>query len=173
MFGLRERAAHRVAIDRLHAAVVETSRAPALYGPAALPDSVDGRFESLILHLLVLVRRLRALPPPAGEVAQELVDAVFAHLEIAMRESGVGDLGVAKRMKKLARSFYDRVAGYEIAVAADDADAVAAELGRRLDGGTADLLPVARAILVFGARLGELDLDRLVAGPLPAAGDLP
>lgn len=164
MFGFRKRAARVAAIDRLHAGVVEASRRIELYR-GGLPDTVEGRFESLTLHVMLLVRRLRELPPPADEVAQELVDAVFAHLEVALRESGVGDFGVPKRMKKLGRAFYDRVAKYEPALAARDGAALAAELGARLGMEPAALMPVARYCLAAEERLASCGLDELLARP--------
>lgn len=165
MFGLRRRAARVAAIDRLHRAVVDSSRSPALYGSGGLPDTVEGRFESLTLHVMVVVRRLRRLPPPAGEVAQELVDAVFAHLEIALRESGIGDFGVPKRMKKLGQAFYDRVSKYEAGLDRGDAGALASEMGARLSRPPHGLEPMARYCLAAEAALDDCDLGAVLAGP--------
>lgn len=175
MFGFARRNARQELIGRLHRAAVERSRLPALYGPGLLPDTVEGRFESLTLHVLLLMRRLRALPPPASEVAQELIDAVFAHLEIALRESGIGDFGVPKRMKKLARAFYDRVSTYEAALATGDAEALAGELGRRLDLPPSAVAAVAGYVHRQERSLAGRDLDAILAGdgfsdrPEPAA----
>lgn len=164
MFGLGRRAAGARLIEALHAALVEASREPDLYGESALPDTVEGRFESLTLHTLLVLRRLGQLPPPADDVAQDLVDAVFAHLEIALREMGVGDFGVPKRMKKLAGAFYDRTHRYAAALDARSADALAHELGDRLP-----LVPGAGAgladfLLSAERSLASRDLDGLVDG---------
>lgn len=171
MFGSRQRAARADLIGRFHAAIVAASRAPELYGPGALPDTVEGRFESLTLHVLLVLRRLRGLPAPAADVAQELVDAVFAHLEIALRESGIGDFGVPKRMKKLGRAFYDRTAKYEDALAERDAGALAKKIEGRLSLDEGAALGVARYCLESEAALAACDLDRLLAGPPFARAD--
>lgn len=163
MFGFQRRSSRTALIERLHAALVEASREPSLYGPGVLPDTVEGRFESLVIHALLTFRRLRALPDPAAEIAQDLVDAVFAHLEIAMRESGVGDMGVPKRMKKLGGAFYDRLRGYETALDAG-AEAIAAELARRLDLGPADMRRVAGHVSRVETSLGRSGLDDILSG---------
>ena len=172
MFGFARRAARRRLIEGLHDAVVEQSRAPSLYGPGRFPDTVEGRFEALVLHVLVTMRRLRTLPPPAEDVSQELVDAVFAHLEIALRELGVGDMGVPKRMKSLARAFYDRTLKYEAALSAGDADALTAEIAGRLGQEPASLAAAAEAILAAERRLSACDLDAILSGRALASGDV-
>ena len=165
MFGFLRANPRKAVIDRLHAAIVEASRRPALYEAEGFPDTFEGRFEALSLHVLLVLRRLRGLPVPAAEVAQELVDDVFAHLEAAMRETGVGDMGVPKKMKKLGRAFYDRMAKYEDALERGDAGALSAELARRLgrEGGEAKAL--ADYLLRAGRDLSGQDLEAILAGP--------
>lgn len=171
MFGFRQRRARRDGlIHRLHDAVVEASRTPALYGPDGLPDTVDGRFEALVLHALLVLRRLRALPAPAADVAQDLVDALFAHLEIALRESGIGDFGVPKRMKKIGQGFYDRIDKYEPALAAG-APALAAAIAGRVPVPPEAAARIAAYCLETEALLAEADLDRILAGPPFPSGE--
>lgn len=161
MFGFGRRRTGRDIVEKLHAEVVAASRDPALYAVAGLPDTVEGRFESLVLHLVLVFRRLRRLPPPATDVAQDLVDMAFGYLEVAVRESGVGDLGVGKRMKKIATVFYERSAAYDSALDARDALAVAAEIARHLDVPPPDLLAVARYALAADDGLAGQDLAAL------------
>ena len=66
-----------------------------------VPDTFEGRFESLTLHAALLVRRLRAAEAPGPDMAQHLVDTVFRHFDRTLREMGVGDTTVPKRMKLL------------------------------------------------------------------------
>ncbi len=167
MLGFGRRTARTDVIARFHAGIVEASRARALYGPGALPDTTEGRFESLTLHVLLALRRLRALPAPADDVAQELVDAVFSHLEIALRESGIGDFGVPKRMKKLGRAFYDRLATYEKALAEPDIDGLANEIASRLSLQPADVIAVAGHCFAWERKLAARDLNGLL-GKLPS-----
>ncbi|WP_245512900.1 ubiquinol-cytochrome C chaperone family protein [Enterovirga rhinocerotis] len=149
-------------VDRFHAAVVDASRDPRLFGDGGFPDTIEGRFESLVLHVMLVLRRLRNLPAPAGDMAQDLVDTVFAHLEIALRESGVGDMGVPKRMKKLGRAFYDRTAKYEAALEARDPASLAAELAKRLGGEAATYAGLAEYCLASETTLASRDLDGLL-----------
>ncbi len=169
MFGFLKRRTGPSAVEILHARIVEASRAPALYGPGGFPDTVEGRFEALTLVALVTLRRLRGLPPPADDVAQDLVDAVFAHLEIALRELGVGDMGIPKRMKKLGRAFYDRAGGYDPLLAAGEPGPLAAALAGRLS--IEPPLAAARAVLDMEAALARADLARILAAEpqIPAA----
>jgi cytochrome b pre-mRNA-processing protein 3 len=165
MFGFRRKDKGSAALDALHHRVVEQSREPALYGPEGLPDTVEGRFEALSLHALRVLRRLRALPAPADDVAQELVDRVFAHLEIALRELGIGDFGVPKRMKKIAGAFYDRTRLYDPLLDAGDAAGLAAEIAGHLEVEAARLVPFARYALAGEQELAGCDLATLLSAP--------
>lgn len=165
MFGFRRRRDGPDPVATLHAEVVAASRRPELYREGGLPDTMEGRFEALVLHAMVVMRRLRRLPPPAADVAQDLVDALFAHLEVALREMGVGDFGVPKRMKKLAGAFFDRTARYDPLLAAGDVDGLAAELGGRLGQEPATVRAVAALVLASEERLAGADLPAILAGP--------
>ena len=154
------------AVARVHGAMVAASRRPELYGPGGFPDTVEGRFESLALHAILVFRRLRQLPPPADDLGQELVDALFAHLEIALRESGVGDFGVPKRMKKLAQAFYDRAGRYDPLLDGGDAEGLAKEIAARLEDPPGLPLAAAQAILADDERLRQADLEAIIGGSL-------
>src|SRR4051794_14923778 len=108
IFGLFRHDRRTAVLEELYGRVTAAARNPGLYLRLGVPDTVEGRFESLALHLVLVLRRLRGLPPPTGEIAQDLVDAFFGQLDASLREMGVGDMGVPKRMKKLAHGFYDR-----------------------------------------------------------------
>ncbi len=160
--------ARRRTIGALHARVNAAARAPGLYRALGVPDTVEGRFEALCLHHVLVLRRLRALPPPAGDVAQDLVDTLFSQLDASLRELGVGDFGVPKRMKKLGRAFYGRAEGYDAALDAGDPDALAQRLARNVlgedDAGRATGL--ARYVAASEQALAAFDLDALLTqGP--------
>ncbi len=130
----RRAQARRRAIATLHRRVNEGARAPGLFRALDVPDTVEGRFEALCLHAILVLRRLKALPPPASDVAQDLVDTLFSQFDASLRELGVGDLGVAKRIKRLASSFYGRASGYGAALDAGDEAGLAASLARNVLG---------------------------------------
>lgn len=102
----------------LYAAVVDQSRLPALYERLAAPDTVEGRFELYTLHVVLLLDRLNAPEPAVKAVAQALFDTYVKALDHALREMGVGDLSVGKKMRKLGEAFFGRVKSYHAAFAA-------------------------------------------------------
>jgi cytochrome b pre-mRNA-processing protein 3 len=165
MFRFKRKTSGEDLVLRLHSTIVEASRRPSLYGDGGIPDTMEGRFEALVLHALVVLRRLRQLPHPADDVAQELVDALFAHLEIALREMGIGDFGVPKRMKKLAGAFFDRTAKYDPLIAAGDRSGLAAEIGERLALEPVRFEAFAGLILASEAKFSGATLEDLFAGP--------
>ena len=164
----RRGGARRRAVEGLHRALNEAARRPGLYLALGVPDTVEGRFEALCLHAYLVLRRLNRLPAPAADVAQDLVNSVFAQLDASLRELGVGDLGVGKRMKKLGAAFYGRAAGYDAALDGGDAAALPAVLARNVLGGAPDSEAVGLAAYVRAAdaALGAADLDALL-GPGP------
>jgi cytochrome b pre-mRNA-processing protein 3 len=120
-------------VERVYAAIVAASRAPGLYASMGVPDTVMGRFESLALHVSLALRRLKQLPPPADALAQELVDRFFGGLDSALREIGIGDVSVPKKVKKLGQAFYGRLKAYDEALAEEAAaDALELALARNV-----------------------------------------
>ncbi|MBE7247292.1 MAG: ubiquinol-cytochrome C chaperone [Actinomycetospora chiangmaiensis] len=165
--GLFRRAnARRRAVEDLHVALSMAARRPGLYVRLGVPDTVEGRFEALCLHAILVLRRLNQLPPPAAEVAQDLVNSVFTQLDASLRELGVGDMGVSKRMKKLGAAFYGRAEGYDAALNAGDVAALRGTLVRNALGGEGDGAGLAAYVRAADAALAGADLDVLLgAGP--------
>jgi len=162
-FGKRE--SRTAPVDAVFARIAEASRRPALYLQGGIPDSFEGRFESLTLHVFLVLRRLRELPAPADDLAQDLVDANFAYLELGVRNGGVSDIAVPKRMKKIGQMFYGRVQAYEAALVAPEPSALDEALRRNATaetGGAVYLATYARSIL---ARLATLDIDGVLNQP--------
>ena len=112
-------------------AVAERARAPELFGPGRASDTLEGRIEVTTLFAILALRRLNRDPEDA-DLAQRFIDGVFRFLDMGLREAGVGDLTVPKRMKKLAGAFYGRMQAYEAGLAAGDEQALAAALRRNL-----------------------------------------
>src|SRR3954454_16241388 len=95
---LFRRKPHERAGFQLYGAAVAAARDPWFFGPLGVPDSLDGRFDLVGLHVALLIRRLRRDPDPRGAVlAQAVFDAMFADMDINLREMGVSDLAVGKR----------------------------------------------------------------------------
>ena len=102
----------------LYASVVEQSRLPSLYERLGAPDTVEGRFEIYTLHVVLLLDRLSQPGEEAKAASQALFDTYVKALDHALREMGVGDLSVGKKMRKLGEAFYGRVKNYDEAFAA-------------------------------------------------------
>ncbi|MGL5115818.1 MAG: ubiquinol-cytochrome C chaperone family protein [Beijerinckiaceae bacterium] len=163
-------------VERLYGDVVAAARAPALYRELGAPDTVMGRFEVLALHVSLILRRLRALPPPADQLAQELVDAFFAELDAALRQIGIGDVSVPKKVKKLGEAFYGRAKAYDDALAEDAApDALEHAIARNLldkpDAPTL-ALALARHVRQTVLMLDKRGIDDILAGRAFADGSL-
>lgn len=163
MFGLFGKREDRLApVNQVFARVAEASRQPWLYLDGGIPDSFEGRFESLTLHAFLLLRRLRRLPEPAGAFAQDFTDATFSYLELGFRNGGISDIAVPKRMKKVAQSFYGRVQAYEDALAVGDHAAFVEALRRNASPGEG-----AEALAAYAAEaqrgLDTLDFEALLA----------
>lgn len=162
----RQASARRRAVEDLHVALSMAARRPGLYTRLGVPDTVEGRFEALCLHAILILRRLNRLPAPAAEVAQDLVNSVFTQLDASLRELGVGDMGVGKRMKKLGAAFYGRATGYDAALDAGDTQALRATLVRNVLGGEGGGAGLAAYVEAADAALAGADLDALLgAGP--------
>ena len=124
--------------DRAHSlyvALVEQARQPAFYSRCGAPDTLDGRFELILLHAVLLLRRLRDEGETGVELGQTVFDVMIDDMDQSLREMGVGDLAVGRRVKAMAQAYFGRTASYEAALSADDDDAeLAAALARNLFG---------------------------------------
>jgi cytochrome b pre-mRNA-processing protein 3 len=149
------------AVGGLYARAAAAARAPALYLSLGVPDTLEGRFEALSLHVVLILRALRRLPPPAGDVATDLTDRLFSELDGSLREMGVSDTSVPKRMKNLAGAFYGRAEAYDSALAAGDRAALAGSLARNVLGREAPALPLARYVEEADLALMAQSLDDL------------
>jgi cytochrome b pre-mRNA-processing protein 3 len=177
ILGLFRKDPRREAIETLYQRIAAASREPFLYTDFGIPDTVEGRFEAVTLHVILVLRRLTGLPSPADEVAQELVDGFFRHLDASLRELAVGDLAVPKRMKKLGEAFAGRSMAYRKALNAGQDDDLAAALGRNVLGGGEPAHGLASYVRASDAALAAQGLDELLRdGPRfapPRQGDRP
>lgn len=148
MFRLFRRSSNREVIDRLHGEIMAAARQPAFFAKYGVADTLEGRFEVLALVAAVAVGRIEALPDPGRDIAQDLTDSFFTHFDVALREIGVGDLTVPKKIKKMAQGWVGRGAAYKAALAAPDDAALT--------------LAVARNVYGDEGRVGDPQVARLV-----------
>jgi cytochrome b pre-mRNA-processing protein 3 len=113
----------RRTIAALYGAIVTQARSPAFYGDFGVPDTVEGRFDLIVLHLVLLLRRLGRENETGQALGQRLFDTFCRDLDDNLREMGIGDLAVPKHMRGFAEAFYGRQAAYLAAVdSADERD---------------------------------------------------
>jgi cytochrome b pre-mRNA-processing protein 3 len=115
-------------------AVFEASRTPGFYIDLGVPDTFDGRFEALALHLHLLLVRLRREGETGAAFSQGVFDVVTGHFDEALREIGVGDMSVGKRAKAMTRGLYGRLSAYNAGFNADTAAEMRDALRRNLYG---------------------------------------
>ena len=169
IFKLFSRKSRSPAAERLYGEIMAAARRPALFlPPYHVPDTLEGRFDALVLHAFLVVRRLAAQPAPAPQLAQDLSNEMFRALDRALREMGVGDLAVPKRIAKLAADYNGRRTAYEAALGEGEA-ALATALARNVYGQADATLgaPLARYMLKAEAALAHAPYAAFDQGPVP------
>src|SRR4051794_16277806 len=168
----KPRQAPRGTIEAIYGMIVTQAREPIFYRDLGVPDTVNGRFDLLLLHLWLLLRRLRAVEGAAQNTAQgatELSQALFDRfcedMDDNLREMGIGDQTVPKRMKAFGEAFYGRVQAYDQAMEAGG-EALAAAICKNILNGAG--MDQAQRLAAY-ARAAEADLARTGEAALLAA----
>lgn len=131
LFG-RKRHVSEVILIRTYEAIVAAARQPLFFSDWQVPDTPLGRFESLSLHMILFLHRTKASGTGLKALGQEVVEEFFKDVDHSLRELGIGDTSVPKRMKKLARMFYGRAAAYDGSLESGDCVALATALERNI-----------------------------------------
>jgi cytochrome b pre-mRNA-processing protein 3 len=162
----RRRDAGPTAAEALYAHAVERSRQPALYAKMGAPDTVEGRFELLTAHIILTVERLNAEGEQGRGAGQSLFDLYVRNLDSALREMGVGDMAVSKRMKSLAKIFYGRAVAYAEAFASPRPGEIDRLVARTILAERVDADPAALAdyLREERARLVAMNVEALTLG---------
>ncbi len=132
LFGLLPSRRHERAGFALYTASVAAARDPVYFARLGVPDTLDGRFDLVGLFAALLIRRLRHLPAPGPAVAQAVFDAMFADMDFNLREIGVGEMSVGKKIRAMWEAFHGRAKAYEAPLDAGDVAALAAALARNV-----------------------------------------
>ena len=166
----------------LYGALVDQARNPIFYTDMGVPDTAEGRFEMVALHVHLALRRLRAGGEAGKELGQKIFDLMFDDMDQTLREMGVGDLSVGKKIKALASSFYGRMQAYDEGLADLDGGKLEAALRRNVipDSAAADANAAALAGYVRETddELSAQPIEEMIAGrgiftlprPLATAG---
>lgn len=153
----------------LYGRIVTQARQPGFYRDCGVPDTFEGRFEMVSLHAWLVMRRLAKEGERAAAFNQALFDFMFAEMDSGLREIGVYDLSVGRKVKELASHYYGRVAAYDSGLAADAApEALEDALDRNLFGSTLPERAAVRRVADYvrreAAALDSFPADRLLAG---------
>ena len=157
----------KAAGQALYASAARQARAPGFYAALGARDTGEGRFELYTLHVALLVLRLKGQGQAAADTSQALFDAYVRALDDGLREMGVGDLVVGKRMRKLGEAFYGRARSYEEALAAmPDRSSLKALLQRTVlpGAGNAEASALASYVDTAVATLQGQPVDELLRG---------
>jgi cytochrome b pre-mRNA-processing protein 3 len=163
---LLSRLRHERAGFSLYGTAVAAARNPYLYTTLGVPDTLDGRFDLIGVHVFLLIRRLRALKPPGPALAQAVFDAMFSDMDVNLREIGVGDLSVGRKVRAMWEAFHGRASAYQAAIEQDEA-ALSAALARNVwRGGEPDARSdaLARIVMRQDAALAAADPAGILSG---------
>lgn len=152
----------------LYFAIVRQARARAFFQSLGVPDTLDGRFDLVVLHAALVFRRLRGLGPQALALADATFDAMTADLDRSVRELGVGDMSVGKRVKAMGQAFYGRAQAYDAALAGTEvlSEVLRRNLYRTTSVDEQVLGRVAEYVRAAAGRLEHQPLADLAAGKL-------
>jgi cytochrome b pre-mRNA-processing protein 3 len=131
---LFDRPSETLPADALYGVAVARAREPVFYRDLCVPDTVEGRFEMICLHVYLILRRLKhgsGVSGRDGALGQAVFDVMFADMDRSLREMGVGDLGVGRRVKTMAEAFYGRIRAYDDGLATGE-PALARALARNV-----------------------------------------
>lgn len=148
----------------LYGAVVAFARTPLFYDQMRVADTPEGRYEILVLHLFIVMERLRSCGGEGKRLSQELIDKFVIDMDDNIREMGVGDLSVPRKVKKAAAAFYDRTQVYRSAINRPDIQDLIkaiAEFMPSAKGYTLDAKALAHHVISFNKSLKDLSLEQL------------
>lgn len=171
MFGLFRNKARDAQVSRLYDQILAQSRDPALYLDGQVPDTVEGRTDMMVLHLFLLMHRLNGEQGEIHELARGVCDRFFAELDRAMREMGVGDLTVPKKMRKIADIYTGCSSTYGNALNSADDGELAQALLRNVYGRSQDRQHQAHMLAIYVRRasraLAATTAASIVGGSIP------
>ena len=141
--GIARKRANVGFVDDLYGSIADAARHPALYTRYGVADTLMGRYEMMALHTFLFQHRAKGASPALEAMAQDVVDTHFRELDHSLREVGIGDAAVPKRMKKLGRMVYGRWEAYGAAIDKRDAGELAEAFRRNVyaEGGDAACAP--------------------------------
>ena len=152
----------------VYSAIVAQSRQPVFYAQWGVPDTVTGRFDMISLHMALLFRRLRSETGGQKDFSQAVFDLFFRDMDRSLREMGVGDLGVPKKIQKMGNIFFGLLAAMNEAMDRGDVVALEGVLARNIYEGevTPNVTALANYLMVEDRALSGQNADSITKGAL-------
>src|SRR3954465_4886037 len=145
-------------IAALYGAIVAQARNPRFYQDYAVPDTVEGRFDMVLLHVVLVLRTLRRGQADrralAQGLAQDLFDAFCRDMDHNLREMGISDQALPNHMQRVGEAFYGRAQAYEAALGEGEG-ALARALARNVYAGVASREMAAAALAAYVTETAE------------------
>jgi cytochrome b pre-mRNA-processing protein 3 len=151
----------------LYISAVGRARHIEFYTELGVPDTLEGRFDMISLHVFLVLRRLKGEGQPMQELGQAIFDAMFADMDRNFREMGFGDIGVGNRVKKLVQAFYGRVAAYDEGLNGEDSILISAlrrNVYRSADVTDEQVLNLAGYLRSQATNIDKNDLEAFASG---------
>ena len=167
LLGLLGRKRHERAGFELYTSAVEAARDPYIFETLGVPDTLDGRFDIIGMYVFLVVHRLHAESEAGKDLAQAVFDAMFSDMDINLREIGVGDMTVGKRVRAMWEAFNGRSTAYAAALDAGDVIALAGAIARNVWRGHAppDAAQALGALMLDqSVHLKDQPMEALLAG---------
>lgn len=117
---------------QLYEAIVEAARQPQLYADSGIPDTIDGRYDAILLHASLVIHFLADMPESGQSVAQELFDTMFRDFNHNLRQIGIGDLSMARHFRRMSEGFNGRLQAYISALADPQSNALESAIARNV-----------------------------------------
>jgi cytochrome b pre-mRNA-processing protein 3 len=152
----------------LYAALVEKARDPVFYTSLGVSDTVNGRFDMVVIHAMLVLRRLRGHGDAADRTGKALLELLFRDMDQSLREMGVGDMGVGRHIKKMAKALFGRAEAYEAGLDSADSgvliQALKDNLYRQGAPDDAVMSRMAEYVRRAAAHVGQADVAGIMAG---------
>jgi len=152
-------------IASLYGTIVAQARTKALYQRFGVPDTVNGRLEMILLHVVLLLRRLNE-EPDGAPLGQAVFDLFCQDMDDNLREMGVGDLAVPREMQRIGEAFYGRQGAYVTALASSNRQALVEVLKRNVLEGGEGAEALAGYVRAASRALATRDINELRLGNL-------
>ncbi|MGA8772021.1 MAG: ubiquinol-cytochrome C chaperone family protein, partial [Rhodomicrobium sp.] len=165
-----ERTARREAAEKIYDSIVAQSRNPVFYVRCGVPDTLSGRFDTLVIHMFIVMQNLKLGANEGKLLGKEIIEAFVREMDSMVRDLGISDVYVAQEVRKIADLFYRQLVVYTNAVEQKNATALAEAIWKSFQSGdeNADVAADELASYIFQAikNIGEMPLNLLLQGHL-------